>query len=149
MSNLKEIGEGLGAYLERLDEEARVLDEVKKGDYVVSGDGRAGYVIDVTGDKVAFDFVSTKTTEHVVLDKSAVVVNPGGAPHVAEELARAAFGYVISEVEESDSEQTIGEALMVGIGGAAKDAGVDQNEAERAMISFLENVLVAAMDAGN
>jgi hypothetical protein len=83
--------------------------------------------------------------EHKQIERDAKAAEAIPAnPALASDLARAVFGYVVSEAAETDTPETLGEALMVGAGAAAKDAGLDQTVTEEALFAFLESVLSAA-----
>ena len=61
----------------------RALEEVKVGDYVTLKDGTRGHVIDVKGNKIAFQMPSpgAASTDTIWTTVDKVTVNPGGEPH--------------------------------------------------------------------
>jgi hypothetical protein len=64
----------------------------------------------------------------------------------ATDLARATFGYVLSQVDEQDGADSIGQALMLGATTAAEEAGVDRDAVVESMIQFLEDIVGSARD---
>jgi hypothetical protein len=61
-------------------------------------------------------------------------------------LARAAWDYVSSVIQESDSPDTIGTAYMVAIAALSKDANVPVDDLNNAAIDFLESIVDSARE---
>jgi hypothetical protein len=61
-----------------------------------------------------------------------------------DEVVRAAFDYVTSQLKEDDDATTIGEAFMVAAGAVAKDAGLDHDEVQQRAIMFLDAIVESA-----
>jgi len=81
---------------------------------------------------------------------------PSSAPAVPEvdesiklsrTLARAAFDYVTSRLDESDGARTIGETYMLAISALSHDANVPLERLQESAIEFLEEIIEVARES--
>lgn len=82
--------------------------------------------------------VSTKSGK---LEVEGTVAQTGPS---LDEVVRATFDYVTSQLKESDGATSIGEAFMVACSGIAKDAGLDEAKVQAHALMFLEEIVEAA-----
>lgn len=62
-------------------------------------------------------------------------------------MARAAFDYVTSRLDESDGARTIGEAYMLAVAALSQDANIPLERLHEAAISFLEEIVDVARES--
>jgi len=61
-----------------------------------------------------------------------------------DEVVRATFDYVSSQLKEEDGAEAIGQAFMVACDAIAKDAGLDHGTVQLHALAFLEGIVEAA-----
>lgn len=66
---------------------------------------------------------------------------------LVRKLARAAFDYVTSRLDESDGARTIGETYMLAISALSHDANVPTAKLQEAAIEFLEEIVEVARES--
>lgn len=85
---------------------------------------------------------SSPTT--VSFNGSGQIQTDAASSKSVDEVVRATFDYVTSQLKEEDGAEAIGQTFMVACDAIAKDAGLDHGKVQLHALAFLEGIVEAA-----